>query len=145
MTDGTNNLSSVTENWRYSVPGGVLSAFFVALSYSGQGSNMSLGAVFFIGIIVGFLSKRHYGTSKGTGVLTGLVGAVPVIWILGQMLTATSGLSGPTWFTATGTIMTVPVAIFVGAFGFTLSAVVGEVGARIGGAITKSGPVPDAN
>ena len=145
MKKTTTTLSSATENWKYSIPGGILSAFLVALSYVDSKPDMSIGAVFFIGIIVGFLSKRHYGTSKGTGVLTGLLGAVPVIWILGQMLTATSGLSGPAWFTATGTIMTILVAVFVGAFGFTLSAVLGEVGARIGGAITESGLTPNTN
>ncbi|WP_202935030.1 DUF5518 domain-containing protein [Halorussus amylolyticus] len=141
MKNRANIRSSVTEKWRYSVPGGILAAVFVALSYSDDGSTVSLGAVFFVGILVGVLSKRHYGTSKGTGVLTGLVGAVPVVWMLGQMLTDVSGLSGPAWFTATATIMT----LFVVAFGFALSAVVGEVGARIGGAITGTGPTPDAN
>lgn len=138
-------LSAAAENWKYSIPGGLLSAVFVLLSYMESKANMSLGAVFFIGIIVGFLSKRRYGTSKGTGILTGFIGAVPVVWILGQMLTATSGLSGPAWFTVAGTVMAIPVALCVGAFGCLLSAGIGEFGARIGGSITELSSTPDTN
>ncbi|WP_245708399.1 DUF5518 domain-containing protein [Halohasta litchfieldiae] len=136
------DILSVTENWKYSLPGGVLAAIFVALSYGDSKPSLSLGAVFFIGIVVGFLSKRQYGSGKGTGALTGLIGSVPVVWILGQMLTATSGLSGPAWFTAAGTIMTVFIAFCIGVFGFALSALIGEAGARIGDAITESNPHP---
>lgn len=137
-------LSSITENWRYSLPGGVLAAIFVALSYSeslsSMSSSMSLEAVFFIGAIVGLLSKRYYGSSKGTGALTGLIGALPIVWILAQMLTTTSGLSGPAWFIAAGTSMTVLGALGAGVLGFALSALIGEAGARIGGTITKLSP-----
>ncbi|MFC3959388.1 DUF5518 domain-containing protein [Halovivax cerinus] len=137
-------VTDIELNWRYSLPGGVLAATVVALSYAESNSKMSLGAVFFVGIIVGFLSKREYGSSKGTGALTGLIGAVPVVWILAQILTATSGLSGPAWFVAAGTITTVLYTLGVGMLGFALSALVGEVGARIGGAFTRSNSQPSA-
>lgn len=142
MVRRTGGLSSITENRRYSLPGGVLAAIFVALSYGDSTSSLSLGAVFFVGIIVGFLSKRHYGSGKGAGALTGLIGAVPVVWILGQMLTATSGLSGPAWFTAAGTLLIVFFIFCIGVFSFALSALIGEVGARIGDTITQSNPHP---
>ncbi|WP_435320654.1 DUF5518 domain-containing protein [Haloarchaeobius sp. TZWSO28] len=142
MTGQRIKSAGVTENWRYSLPGGVVAAALVALGYTETAPDVSLGAVLVVGIVVGFLSKRHYGSSKGTGVLTGLIGALPFLLVLGQLLTATSGLAGPAWFTVAGTVMTVFVGIAVAVMGFGLSALLGELGARVGGALTSSGAPP---
>jgi hypothetical protein len=132
---------SITENWRYSLPGGILAAIFVALSYVNSRPDMSLNAVFLVAIVVGFLSKRRYGSSKRTGALTGLVGATPAVWVLARMvLTTTSGLSGPAWFTVAGTVMAAFAFLSVGVLALALSTLVGELGARIGGAIANSRP-----
>jgi len=132
------SLLAGTRNRRYSLPGGIVAAVLVALGYLASEPTMSLGAVFFVGILVGFLSKRQYGSSTGTGVVTGVIGALPIGLILVRMLTATAGLSGPAWFTAAGTVLAALAALCVGVLGVALSALIGEVGARIGGVIPGS-------
>ncbi|WP_148414131.1 DUF5518 domain-containing protein [Haloferax sp. KTX1] len=125
---------------RYSLAGGLVAAAFVSWSYLDGRSAMSLSAVFFAGLVVGALAKRRHGTATGVGVRTGLVGGLPVLWILATVFGAATALSGPTWFVVGGWLMMLGGVATVGLLGFGLSALLGEAGARVGAALTTSGP-----
>lgn len=130
---------NLSASWRYGLVGGVLAVPFVAASYLQTGSSMSLGAVFFGGLLSGFLAARGGETARGVGTRTGLVGATPVLWVGFDLVTATSALSGPGWFVAAGTGLTAVVVVGFCLFAFALSGLVGEVGGRVGGWVGDTG------
>ncbi|EMA03138.1 DUF5518 domain-containing protein [Haloferax denitrificans] len=125
---------------RYSLVGGLVAAAFVSWSYLDGRSAMSLTAVFFAGLVVGAVAKRRHGTATGVGVQTGLVGGLPILWVLFDVLAFASGLSGPTWFVGAGWLMVLGGVATVGLLGFGLSALLGEAGAKVGAALTTSDP-----
>ncbi|MCO8265080.1 DUF5518 domain-containing protein [Haloferax sp. AB510] len=125
---------------RYSLVGGLVAAVFVSWSYLDGRSAMSLTAVFFAGLVVGAVAKRRHGTATGVGVRTGLVGGLPILWVLFDVLAFATGLSGPTWFVVAGWLMVLGGVATVGLLGFGLSALLGEAGARVGAALTTSDP-----
>ncbi|SDY85823.1 hypothetical protein SAMN05216564_11221 [Halopenitus persicus] len=61
-----------------------------------------------------------------------MVGGLPILWILFDILTATSGLAGPAWFLTGATLLTIGFTIVVAGLGFGIAALVGEIGARVG-------------
>jgi len=132
--------SDLTWRRRYSLVGGLVAAAFVSWSYLDGRSSMSLTAVFFAGLVVGALAKRRHGTATGVGVRTGLVGGLPILWILATVFGAATALSGPAWFVAAGWLMVLGGVATVGVLGFGLSALLGEAGAKVGAALTTSGP-----
>jgi len=121
------------ESWRYALLGGLASAPFTAFGYWETGSELSLGPVFFGGILAGFLAARETGTIRGVGVRTGLVGGLPAVWLLVDLLAASRGLSGPPWFVASGLVFVIVAAAVIGLLAFGFSALVGVGGARVGG------------
>lgn len=128
---GPSNLR-VSETWKFALIGGLLSLPFSTLSYWQTGSELSLGAVLFGGILAGYLVKRGDAENSGVGIRVGLVGGLPVLWILADMLAATSGLAGPDWFVTASTAMTIGFTIVVAIIGFGIASLVGEAGARVG-------------
>ena len=118
--------------WKYSLIGGLASLPFTTLSYWQTGSELSLGAVLFGGILAGYLAVRTGGRHSGVGLRAGLIGGLPVFWVLFDVLAATSGLAGPAWFVTSATLLTIVFTIMVAALGFGIAALIGEIGTRIG-------------
>ena len=121
-----------SDTWKYALLGGLASIPFTAIGYFETGSELSLSPVLFGGVLAGYLAQRNTETSRGVGFRAGLVGGLPALWLLTDVLTATSGLAGPTWFVAAGTIITLGSVLVVATLAFGLSGVIGEVGARVG-------------
>jgi hypothetical protein len=65
--------------WKYVLIGGLAALPFTALSYWPTGSELSLGAVLFGGILAGYLVTRAGGERSGVGIRVGLVGGLPVL------------------------------------------------------------------
>ena len=126
--------------WKYALIGGLASLPFTTLSYWQSGSELSLGAVLFGGILAGYLAVQAGGELSGVGPRVGLVGGLPVLWVLFDVLAATSGLAGPAWFVTSATLLTVGVTVVVAVLGFGIAALIGEVGARIGGWLAGKQP-----
>ncbi|HMB50510.1 MAG TPA: DUF5518 domain-containing protein [Natronoarchaeum rubrum] len=129
----------LSEAWQYALLGGLVSIPFTAFGYWQTGSEMSIAPVFFGAILAGFLAQRKTGTRRGVGVRTGLVGGLPVILMLVDLLAVSSGLSGPSWFVASGLVLVIGAAAVFGVLAFALSAFVGAVGARVGGWLAGDG------
>lgn len=119
--------------WKYALLGGFTSLPFTTLSYWQTGSELSFGAVLFGGLLAGYLYNRAGGEDTGVGIRVGVIGGLPVLWVLFDILTATDGLSGPAWFVASGTLLAVGFSLVVAVLGFGLAALIGEIGARVGG------------
>jgi hypothetical protein len=119
--------------WKYAIVGGIATIPFTSFSYWQTGSEISLSPVFLGGLLAGYLAKRQLGKSSGVGVRAGLVGALPVLWVLFDMITTVSRLSNPLWFSAVLVILTIVIAgLLTG-----MAVLAGELGARVGGWLTK--------
>ncbi|WP_092935566.1 DUF5518 domain-containing protein [Natrinema hispanicum] len=114
--------------WKYALIGGLCSLPFTTFSYWQTGSELSLGAVFFGGILAGYLIGRVNGEISGVGVRVGIIGGLPVFWVVFDLLTTTFRLAGPVWFVASAIGATIVFAVL----GFGISALIGEVGVRVG-------------
>jgi len=85
------------------------------------------------GILAGYFACRATGASYGVGHRVGASGGLPGLLFLVDLPGAVATLGGPEWFAAVGTafgVVFAGIALFV-VVGF--SALVGELGARIGG------------
>lgn len=120
--------SYVSEKWRYGLIGGVASIPFTMATYWQTGSNISLTPVFFGGLLAGYLAKRRLGKGHGVGARAGLIGGLPILWMLIDLLPFIVGLPNPTWFA----IVSVLAALGTAVLGFGLAALCGEIGGRIG-------------
>jgi hypothetical protein len=125
-------LQRETARWKYVLIGGLTALPFTALSYWQTGSELSLGAVLCGGILAGYLVTRAGGERSGVGIRVGLVGGLPVLWVLFDVLAATSALGGPTWFVTSATVLTIGYTIVVAILGFGMAALIGEAGTRVG-------------
>lgn len=123
--------SQVTR-WKYALIGGLASLSFTTFSYWQTGSQLSFGAVLFGGVLTGYLVRRAGAKSHGVGIRVGMVSGLPILWILFDILTATSGLDGPAWFLTGATLLTIGFTIVVAVLGFGVAALLGEIGARVG-------------
>jgi len=135
-------LHQISQQWQYALIFGVLALPFTALSYWQTGSELSLSPVFLGSVLAGYLTTRRTGTGRGVGARVGLVGGLPVLWVLFDLLQAASALAGPSWFVASVTLLTVGVTI---GFGFGLAAFIGEIGGRIGGWVASKRPSHSAS
>ena len=122
----------VSTLWKYAFIGGVASLPLTTLSYWETGSAVSLVAVLFGGTLAGYLHKRGGNASGGIGVRVGLVGGLPVLWILADVFSATSSLAGPTWYVTSASLLAIGFTFVVAVLGFGIAALIGEIGTRIG-------------
>lgn len=121
------------DTWRYGLLGGVLSFPLTLVGYWQSGSELSLFPVLLGGILAGYLAGRATGTSHGVGYRAGAIGGLPGLLFLGDLPGAMAALGGPEWFVAAGTALGILFACTALAVVIGLSALVGELGARIGG------------
>ena len=129
-----------TTPWKYALISGVASLPFTTCSYWQTGSELSLGAVLFGGILAGYLTRRAGGGVSGVGIRVGIVGGLPVLWVVFDVLAATGGLAGPTWFVTSATLIAIGFTIVVAVLGLGISALIGEVGTRIGSWVAGNQP-----
>ncbi|ADQ68413.1 DUF5518 domain-containing protein [Halogeometricum borinquense] len=136
-TDSLRN--AVSERWIYALLGASVSVPLTTLGYWQTGSELSLSPVLLGGLIAGYFSKRNTGDRSGVGVRTGLLGVVPVLWMVADILAATSALTGPVWFRVAGVALVIGLSLTLVTVTAGLGAAAGAIGARVGGWLAGSG------
>lgn len=128
----------VTATWKYSLIGGGASLPFTIGLYwlSGMGSEFSLNMMFFGGLLAGYLASAASTETDGSsvGFRAGVVGGLPGLWLVVDLLEAAIAWSSPLWFRV--------VAVWMLTVGFTtvllgFAGLVGLLGARVGGWLAK--------
>lgn len=128
-----------TGTWTYALVGGVASLpLSVGLYWqSGMGSEFSLDGVFFGGLLAGYLALTAATDvdASSVGVRAGVVGGLPGLWLLVDLLEAALTWGSPLWFRV--------VAVSTLAVGFTtvllgVAGVVGLLGAKVGGWLART-------
>ncbi len=128
----------LSPTWRYALLGGLVSIPFTVASYWQTGDEMSLSAAFFAALLTGYLAKRRGLESSPVGARTGLVGALPVVLILYDVLAfAAAGLGGPAWFRVVGFLGVGLFGVVFLALGAGISVLAGWAGGRIGGWVAE--------
>lgn len=136
MTDFAAFTHSIGDKWKYALLGGLASIPFTTASYWQSGSEFPVAPVFFGGLLAGYLATRRGGSSRVVGARAGLVGGLPVLWMLIDVLPFIVGLPNPAWFA----VVSLAVAFGTAILGFGLTALFGEMGGRLGGWLsTRSG------
>lgn len=139
------SLPPLDGTWRYALVGGALSLPFTLTSYWQTGSGLSVTPVFFAGLLAGYLAKRRLGAAEGVGARAGLIGGLPVLWLLADVLPYIVGLPNPVWFAAVSVLAAVVTAIL----GIGVTALFGEIGGRLGSRLSggsgQSGHVRSVN
>jgi len=135
MTDIKINSQSISERWKYAILGGLASLPFTMASYWQSGSEISITPVLFGGLFAGYLAKRRVGENRGVGARAGLIGGLPVLWMLSDMLSAVIEIPNPLWFSVVSVGMVFGITIL----GFGMSALLGEIGGRIGSWLSTRG------
>jgi hypothetical protein len=131
----------VSEGWTYAFIGGVASIPLTIGLYwlSGMGSEFSLNMVFFGGILAGYLASVPSPETDYTsvGFRAGVIGGLPGLWLLVDLVEAAIVWSSPLWFR----IVAVPMlAIVFTTLLLGLSGLVGLLGGKVGGWLaTKTG------
>jgi len=123
----------LTETWKYALIGGLLALPFTALDAWRSPEQIMLGAVVIGSALAGYLIKRRGGNSTATGLRAALIGGVPSLWALGELLLTVPNIPNPPWFQAVSVAMTL-------AFGSLVLAVVaflGALGGRFGGWVAE--------
>jgi uncharacterized membrane protein YeaQ/YmgE (transglycosylase-associated protein family) len=118
-----------TPSWlKYGLLGGFVALSLVALAATQSGDRYSLGAVLVGGAVAGYLFPGHRKARQRVGLLAGLVGGLPLVWVFRDVLLAVVEIPNPLWFRALSLLLlTSFVATLLGLF-----AVVGLFGARLG-------------
>lgn len=128
----------VSTSWKYALVGGIASIPFTVWLYwqSTPENEFSLTAVFFGGLLTGYLASATPAEmdTAGVGFRAGIIGAVPVLWILVDFLNAATVLSGPLWFRVVAISMVVLIitSVVIGVGGLF-----GLFGAKVGGWLAK--------
>jgi len=132
MSESNRSTRQIPRLWTYGLIGGILALPFTAVSYWQTGSELSLAPVVLGGLVAGYLATLKTGESNGVGLRAGVIGGLPIVWMLVDILRGTSGLAGPSWFVTGATFLTIVFVTVFGVAGFGLSALVGGLGAKIG-------------
>jgi hypothetical protein len=124
---------SSEENWRYALVGGIASMLFtVGLSWqSGLGTELALGMALVAGTIAGYLAARGTADadSDSAGIRAGLVGALPGLWVVVEMMLFAGTGRQPLWVTLVGAST---VALLFAVALFVLAGLAGFLGAAVG-------------
>mgnify|MGYP000282908399 CR=1 FL=1 len=119
----------LTETWKYALVGGLLALPFTALEAWRSPEDMTLGMIVLGSVLAGYLIKRRGGNSTATGSRAALIGGLPLLWALGELLWAVPNIPNPLWFQAVG----VGMALAFGAIMLAVVAVSGALAGRFGG------------
>ncbi|MBX0325429.1 DUF5518 domain-containing protein [Halomicroarcula sp. F13] len=133
----------LSKTWKYAMIGGVLAAPFTALEAWQSPENMTLEMIVVGSALAGYLIKRDGGNSTATGLRAALVGGLPALWALTELLQAVPTLPNPLWFQATSIIV---ILVFGGTI-LSVIAVLGALAGRFGGWLAERrghGKTPDA-
>lgn len=129
----------VSPTWKCALVGGIISIPFTLGLYwlSGMGNELSLSMVFFGGLVAGFLAHTRVADADGSaaGLRAGIVGALPGMWFLVDVFEVAWALSGPLWFRSAATVLVVGTIV---AALFGLGALVGLLGAKVGGWLAET-------
>lgn len=105
----------VTATWKYALIGGLISLPFTIGLYwlSGMGSEFSLNIVFFGGILAGYLASTAATetVASSVGFRAGVVGGLPGLWLLVDLLEAAIAWASPLWFRVVAVLMLVLVQL----------------------------------
>jgi hypothetical protein len=128
----------MTETWKYALIGGIASLPLTIGLYwqSGMGDELSVNMVFFGGLLAGYLASTAATETDGAsvGFRAGVVGSLPGLWLVVDLLEAAIAWSSPLWFRV--------VAVSVLTVGFTIvllvfAGLVGLLGAKVSGWLAK--------
>lgn len=119
----------LTEMWTYALLGGLLTLPFTAINVWRSPENVTLGTVLIGSVFAGYLIKRRGGNSTATGLRAALIGGIPVLWTLKELLWAVTNISNPPWFQAAS----VAVALAFGGLLLAVMAISGALAGRFGG------------
>lgn len=119
---------NVSMRWMYVLVGGGVALLCTAFSYWQTGSEVSLGAVVFGGLLTGYLLTRSNSDTSRAGIQVGIVGGLPILWAVFDTYVAAAGVTEPVWFTLAEGVLLIGFIII----GFGIAALAGEVGIRIG-------------
>ncbi|QGX96581.1 hypothetical protein EI982_02400 [Haloplanus rallus] len=119
----------LTETWTYALVGGLLALPFTALEVWRSPENITLGAVLVGSVFAGYLIKRRGGNSTATGIRAALIGGIPTLWALTELLRAITNIPNPPWFQAAS----VGMALAFGGLMFVIVALSGALAGRFGG------------
>ncbi len=128
----------LTETWRYALVGGLSSIPLTLGLYwlSGAGNELSFNMVFFGGLLAGYLAAtgpKDIG-SAAVGIRAGVVGSLPGLWLLAELVWVAATLTGPLWFRVVGNGV---IAVTFALFTVGLAALIGLVGATVGGWLVR--------
>jgi hypothetical protein len=122
-------LLELTETWTYALVGGLLALPFTALDVWRSPEHIPLGAILVGSVFAGYLIKRRGGNSTATGVRAALIGGIPSLWALNELLWGTSNIPNPPWFQA----VSVAMALAFGGLVLLAVALSGALAGRFGG------------
>lgn len=121
---------------KYALVGALLAVPFTSAVYWRTGSEFSLGPVLLGAFVAGYLFDGAASDRSRVGALTGLLGALPLSWVVIDALPLLSSIvsdgASPAWFRAASVGLTVGVVTTIVAIGAAFAIVVGVIGARIG-------------
>ena len=128
----------MTETWKYALIGGLASLPFTMGLYwlSGMGSELSLNMVFFGGLLAGYLTRSAATETDASsvGFRAGVIGGLPGLWLLVDLLEAAITWGSPLWFRV-GAVSMLAVGFTTVLLGF--AGFVGLLGAKVGGWLAK--------
>ena len=133
----------LTETWTYALVGGLLALPFTALGAWRSPERVPLGAALAGSVLAGYLVKRRGGNGTATGWRAALLGGVPALWALNELLWTVTNIPNPPWFRA----LSVAMALAFGALVSVAVAVAGALAGRFGGWLAERrghGGVADA-
>lgn len=119
----------LSTTWKCALIGGLVPALFTLADVLESASDITFHGLFLGGVIAGYLVKRHGGTGTDAGVRAGLVGGVPALWSLKELLVAIPTIPNPLWFQ----VVIVGMALVAGVLLLVLPMMVGGLAGRFGG------------
>jgi len=116
--------------WRYALLAGLPIAAVATYGYVQTGSDIELSGLAVFALITGYVAKTNGLEATPVGLRAGLVATTPVaLWSLGELVLSVGNFSQPRWFAGVQVLM----SVFVFGLVLTVGALVGMLGARIGG------------